>query len=233
MENNNAFVDLLIEGARNNLVEKELDNIVDLMLIEGDVTYSVLNQIKERIGYRPDDVHIKEMKEYVNDVISSNQYIDHSKELLKDMIPNGTSAKDINHVIEIANQKKRKAISNFVHLIVYDMKTTVPNIHRDSIIYDIMGITEKDNGIDVVMFAEHNGEEMIRSKYISTLEDIEELSESVYVNEGTYDNFKKFKELTRPVNTKTKSVCAYKDYKKPYSNVELEVTLRNIYLNKK
>lgn len=232
MENNNAFVDLLIEGARNNLAEEELDNIVDLMLIDGDVTYSILNQIKERVGYQPDDVHMKELKEYADDVISSNQYIDHSRELLKDMIPTGDSAKTIKQAIAIGNQNKRRAIRNFIHLLVYEMKATTPNIHRDSIIYDIMGITEKDNGMDVVMYAKHHGEEMIRSKYISTLEDIVELSESAYVNEGTYDNFKKFKEVTRPVNTKTKSVCAYNHYKKPYSNRELEVTLRNIYLNK-
>lgn len=105
----------------------------------------------------------------------------------------------------------------------------VINIHRNSIIYDIMGIIEKDDGIDVVMYAKHHGEEMIRSKYISTLEDIEALSESVYVNEGTYDNFKKFKELTRPVNTNMKSVYAYKKYKTPYSLKELETLLRNIY----
>lgn len=80
------------------------------------------------------------------------------------------------------------------------------------------------------MYAKHHGEEMIRSKYITKLDNIAELSESVYVNEGTYDNFKKFKEVTRPVNTNMRSIYAYKDYKKPYSNRELEVTLRNIYL---
>lgn len=132
--------------------------------------------------------------------------------------------------IRVAWQKRREASREFVYTLVSDMKTEVINIHRDSIVYDIMGIIEKDNGIDVVMYAKHHGEEMIRSKYITKLDNIAELSESVYVNEGTYDNFKKFKEVTRPVNTNMRSIYAYKDYKKPYSNRELEVTLRNIYL---
>ena len=232
MGNNKVFIDLLIESARTYKMGKDLDVLGEFMPTDKNAISNVLSEIHERIGYQPQNDCMRELKKYINEVTSTTQYIEQSKDLSKSMTVKTYEFDAMQKAIRVAWQKRHKAIQSFVYTIVSDMKAEVINIHRDSIIYDIMGITEKDNGIDVVMFAKHNNEEMIRSKYISTLGDIAELSESVYVNEGTYDNFKKFKEVTRPVNTKTKSVCAYKHYKKPYSNRELEVTLRRIYLNK-
>lgn len=172
---------------------------------------------------------MRALNAHADDIVSATQYIEQSKDFSRSMIINTYEYDAMKKAIRVACQKRRESAKDFVNAIVSDMMVEVINIHRNSIIYDIMGIIEKDNGIDVVMYAKQHGEEMIRSKYISTLEDIDELSESVYVNEGTYDNFKKFKEVTRPVNTKTKSVCSYKYYKRPYSNRELETLLRNIY----
>lgn len=230
MENHKAFVYLLIESARTYKMGKDLDVLGEFMPTDKNAISNVLSEIHERIGYQPQSDCMRELKEYINEVTSTTQYIEQTKDLSKSMMIKTYEFDAMQKAIRIAWRKRHKAIQSFIYTLVGDMKVEVINIHRDSIIYDIMGITEKKNGIDVVIYAKHHGEEMIRSKYISTLEDIAELSESVYVNEGTYDNFKKFKEVTRPVNTKTKSVCSYKYYKRPYSNRELETLLQNIYM---
>ena len=232
MENSKMFAYLLIESAKAYKTRKDLDVIGEFMPTDKNAISNVLSEIHERIGYQPQNDCMRELEGYINEVTSTTQYIEQTKDLSKSMMIKTYEFDAMQKAIRVAERKRYKAIQSFIYTLVGDMKVKVINIHRDSIIYDIMGIIEKENGIDVVMYAKHHGEEMIRSKYISTLEDIEALSESVYVNEGTYDNFKKFKELTRPVNTNMKSVHAYKKYKTPYSLKELETLLRNIYMNK-
>lgn len=234
MENNKAFVDLLIESARTYETWKDLEYLSKLMPTDKNAISNVLSEIHERIGYQPQDDCMRALNAYADDIVSTTQYIEQSKDFKSVAFRtlNNYEFDAMKKAIQVARQKRLDASQEFVYKLVSDMLAEVINIHRNSIIYDIMGIIEKENGIDVVMYAKHHGEEMIRSKYISTLEDIEALSESVYVNEGTYDNFKKFKELTRPVNTDMKSVYAYKKYKTSYSLKELETLLRNIYMNK-
>lgn len=230
MENHKAFVDLLIESARTYKMGKDLDVLGEFMPTDKNAISNVLSEIHERIGYQPQQDCMRQLNAYADDIVSATQYIEQSKDFSRSMIINTYEYDAMKKAIRVACQKRRESAKDFVNTIVSDMMVEVINIHRNSIIYDIMGIIEKDDGIDVVMYAKHHGEEMIRSKYISTLEDIEVLSESVYVNEGTYDNFKKFKEVTRPVNTNMKSIYAYKKYKTPYSSLkELETLLRNIY----
>lgn len=230
MENHKAFVDLLIESARTYKMGKDLDVLGEFMPTDKNAISNVLSEIHEQMGYQPQNACMRQLNKRIDEVVSTTQYIEQSKSFLGSMMIKTYEHDAMKKAIRVAWQKRREASREFVYTLVSDIKTEVINIHRDSIIYDIMGIIEKDNGIDVVMYAKHHGEEMIRSKYITKLDNIAELSESVYVNEGTYDNFKKFKEVTRPVNTNMRSIYAYKDYKKPYSNRELEVTLRNIYL---
>lgn len=229
MEKHKVFVDLLIESARTYKTGKDLDYIGEFMPTDKNAISNILSEIHERIGYQPQDDCMRQLNAYAGDIVSATQYIEQSKDFSRSMIINTYEYDAMKKAIRVACQKRRESAKDFVNAIVSDMMVEVINIHRNSIIYDIMGIIEKDNGIDVVMYAKHHGGEMIRSKYISTLEDIEVLSESVYVNEGTYDNFKKFKEVTRPVNTNMKSIYAYKKYKTPYSLKELETLLRNIY----
>lgn len=229
MENNKAFVDLLIESAKTYKTCRDLDYIGEFMPTDKNAISNVLSEIHERIGYQPQDDCMRALNAYADDIVSATQYIEQSKDFSRSMIINTYEYDAMKKAIRVACQKRRESAKDFVNAIVSDMMVEVIDIHRDSIIYDIMGIIEKDNGIDVVMYAKHHGEEMIRSKYITKLDDIAELSESVYVNESTYDNFKKFKEVTRPVNTNMKSIYAYKKYKTPYSLKELETLLRNIY----
>ena len=230
MENHKAFVDLLIESARTYKMGKDLDVLGDFMPTDKNAISNVLSKIHERMGYQPQNACMRQLNKCIDEVVSTTQYIEQTKDLSKSMVIKTYEYDAMKKAIRVAWQKRREASREFVYTLVSDMKTEVINIHRDSIIYDIMGIIEKDNGIDVVMYAKHHGEEMIRSKYITKLDDIAELSESVYVNEGTYDNFKKFKEVTRPVNTNMRSVYAYKDYKKPYSNREQKARRNQLYL---
>lgn len=230
MEKHKVFVDLLIESAKTYKTRKDLDYIGEFMPTDKNAISNVLSEIHERMGYQPQQDCMRQLNAHAEEVVSTTQYIEQSKGFLRNMMMINTYEYEaMKKAIRVAYQKRSESARDFVNAIVSDMMVEVINIHRDSIIYDIMGIIEKDNGIDVVMYAKHHGEEMIRSKYITKLDDIAELSESVYVNESTYDNFKKFKEVTRPVNTNMKSIYAYKKYKTPYSLKELETLLRNIY----
>jgi len=233
MGNHKVFVDLLIESARTYETWKDLEYLGEFMPTDKNAISNALSEIHERIGYQPQGDCMRALNAYADDIVSATQYIEKSKDFLKIMAVNGYEHDAIRKAIRFARQKRCEESREFVYKLVSDMLAEVIDIHRDSIIYDILLSKESDAGIEVILFAIHRGQEIVRSKYIKNLDDVAELSESVYINEGAYDNFKKFKELTRPLNTDMKSVYTYKDYKKPYSNIELETLLRKIYNDNK
>lgn len=230
MEKHKVFVDLLIESAKTYKTRKDLDYIGEFMPTDKNAISNVLSEIHERMGYQPQQDCMRQLNAHAEEVVSTTQYIEQSKGFLRSMMMINTYEYEaMKKAIRVAYQKRSESARDFVNAIVSDMMVEVIDIHRDSIIYDILLSKESDAGIEVILFAIHRGQEIVRSKYIKNLDDIAELSESVYINEGTYDNFKKFKELTRTVNTNMKSIYAYKKYKTPYSLKELETLLRNIY----